>query len=130
MAWGSKESDILKKKIQEKKEEINECKSIKVRITAVGVLFDGITEKIESSYNEFYGGGYLDEGKSIDADIAYGTGKSRIAQLKEDVFNIEEDIKNFIPKLTNLITKKEGELSNLEQQYQEALAKENSTSGS
>ena len=76
------------------------------------------------AYNEFYGGGYLDEGKSIDADNMNGTGKSRISLLKDDIVDIQERISSFKTKVTTLITKKEGELKTLERQYQDALRRE------
>lgn len=131
MAWWSKESDRIKEKIEEKKVEIKEAKTIKMRISAVKDLLDGIPVKLDSAYRFFYisGGkddpaGYLDDGKSIDADNMNGTGKSRISLLKEETIDILERISTFKTKVTQLITKKENELKNLEQQYREALRRE------
>lgn len=125
MAWfWSKESDKILEKIEDKKEEIKECKTIKMRISAVGDLLNGVPDKLNSAYSEFYGGGYLDNGKSIDADNMNGTGKSRILILQEDVKDILERIPTFKTKVEELILKKQEELKTLEQQYEEALRRE------
>ena len=54
MAWFSKTSDKIKKQIEDKEEEIEECKSIRIRINAVGLLMDDVEPDLTAAYKHFF----------------------------------------------------------------------------
>ena len=120
----SKESEKIKEKIDEKKAEIKECGRIKSKISAINGMLASVPGKLSSAHSQFYGGGYIDNGQSIDADQITGSGKSRINALTDEVNDIIERINTLVSNISQLVTKKEAELKTLETQYKQALAKE------
>lgn len=120
----SKESEKLKEKIEEKKAEIKECGRIKSKISAINGMLASVPGKLSSAHSEFYGGGYVDNGQSVDADHVTGSGESRIKKLNENVTDIIDRINTLVSNIQQLVTKKESELKNLETQYKQALIKE------
>ena len=85
---------------------------------------DDVEPDLNAAYKQFYGGGYVDGGKSVDVDNITGTGESRILSLKNNVIDIRDRIRTLKTKLPQLIQTKENELTTLKRRYRQALAAE------